>query len=166
METNTIFDLSSNNIMGEMPSSMESLRSLFLLNLSTNHLEGQVPASLSQMSTLEQLDLSKNNLSGMIPQDLSKLRELSYLDVSSNKLYGGTKKGTEFDSFNVASFQKNKCLCGNPLQTCKQMGKKKEEGNLSEGQGWLCHVSKHVSLIALRLGIGIRFGGMVSVMTL
>jgi len=164
--TNTIFDLSSNNIIGEIPSSMESLRSLRLLNLSGNHLEGQIPASLSQISTLEQLDLSKNNLSGIIPQDLSKLMELSYLDVSNNKLCGRIPKGTQFDTFNMASFQKNKCLCGNPLPTCTQMGKNKEEGSFSEGLGWLSHVSEHLSLIALGLGIGIGFGGMVSVMTL
>ena len=64
--TNIIFDLSCNNLTGEIPTSIGSMRYLRLLNLSHNLLEGKIPASLSGVSTLEQLDLSNNNLNGAI----------------------------------------------------------------------------------------------------
>jgi hypothetical protein len=50
--TNTIFDLSSNNLNGEIPTNMGALRSLRLLNLSWNQFEGKIPVSLSEISTL------------------------------------------------------------------------------------------------------------------
>jgi hypothetical protein len=73
-------------------------------------LEGKIPASLSDISTLEQLDLAKNNLIGDIPQEFSKLSMLAIFYVSFNSLCGLIPSGTQFSTFNVASFQKNKCL--------------------------------------------------------
>ena len=121
----TIFDLSCNNIIGEIPASIGSMSNLWLLNLSWNQLEGQFPTSLSGISTLEQLDLANNNLSGPIPQDLSKISMLASFEVSSNNLCGPIPTGTQFSTFNVTSFQKNKCLCGLPLPPCKQNDKLK-----------------------------------------
>lgn len=63
LSTNTIFDLSSNNLIGEIPATIGRMSSLRLLNLSRNQLKGIIPASIGQISTLEQLDLSINNLS-------------------------------------------------------------------------------------------------------
>jgi EIX receptor 1/2 len=118
LQRNTIFDVSNNNLTGEIPTSMGSLNNMRLLNLSRNQLEGQIPASISEISTLEQLDLAKNNLSGWIPQELSKLTMLASLDISSNRLCGPIPIGTQFDTFSETSFQRNKCLCGYPLQAC------------------------------------------------
>jgi hypothetical protein len=167
LATNTILDLSSNNLMGQIPPSIGNLSSLRLLNLSRNHLEGKIPASLGEISTLEQLDLANNYLSGEIPQNLSILTMLAYLDVSSNTLCGIIPLGTQFDTFNVTSFQRNKCLCGFPLQTCKGKEKQAHEHTMGGvGQGLLSNVEEHVSLIALKLGVGFGFGGVVSVMIL
>jgi hypothetical protein len=164
---NTIFDLSNNNFIGEIPPSMGNLSNLRLLNLSGNHLEGKVPASLSEISTLEQLDLAKNNLSGEIPQKLSKLTKLASLNVSYNILCGHIPQGTQFDTFNTTSFQGNKCLCDYPLHPCEKAKNNEERGleacvNASKGHGWLDRVDEHVSLIALGLGIGIGFNGVVT----
>jgi hypothetical protein len=111
--------------------------------------------------------LSKNNLSGEIPQELSKLTKLASLDVSFNRLCGRIPKGTQLDTFNIASFKRNKCLCGYPLQACNETkkNKKKEDGaptNVSKDWGWLNRVDEHISLIALGLGVGIGFGGIVT----
>lgn len=167
--TNTIFDLSNNNLIGQIPTSIWTLSSLRLLNLSGNHLEGPIPASFSNISTLEQLDLSKNNLSGKIPNELSKLYSLVVLNVSSNNLCGPILGGTQFSTFNAAKFQRNKCLYGCPLDSCS--GKEnlvRECGNCSGIShiikvGWLERLDEKMSLMALGIGFGIGIWGVVGV---
>ena len=102
---------------------------LRLLNLSWNQLEGKIPASLSAISTLEQLDLAKNKLSGPIPEGLSKLHELALLNVSSNILCGKILRGTQFSTFDVSSFQKNKCLWSCPLDSCNEIKRQTTKGD-------------------------------------
>ena len=138
-----------------------------LLNLSGNELKGIIPKSLSEIPTLEQLDLSKNNLSGMIPRERSILTKMAYLETSWNRLCGRIPGGTQLDTFGKSSFEKNKCLCGYPLQSCKEnLNNSAMKGNRSTGQGWLSLLDEHVSLIALGLGFGIGFSGVVSTMIL
>lgn len=116
---------------------------------------------------MEQLDLGKNNFSGEIPQELSHLTMLAYLDVSSNALCGKIPRGTQFSTFNVTSFQRNKCLCSFPLPTCKEEEKQTLKSTIGRvSQSWSSQVKKHISLIALKFGIGIGFGGVMSVMIL
>ena len=62
--TNMVFDLSQNNLTGEIPLSIGHMNSLRLLNLSGNRLEGKIPACLGEISTLEELTLGKNKLHG------------------------------------------------------------------------------------------------------
>lgn len=179
METNTILDLSNNNLNGEIPTSIGNLSSLRLLNLSGNQLGWKIPPSLGEISTLEQLDLSKNNLSGEIPGELSTLSKLAVLNVSSNKLCGRIPKGSQLDTFGVTSFQKNKCICcdlfrpcneDNQLQPCNSTCnwlhpcKEKEIKNSVSKRGWLSRVDEKISLIALGLGLGIGFGGVITLM--
>lgn len=165
---NLIFDLSQNNLTGEIPNSIGSMKSLRLLNLSGNQLEGRIPASLSEIPTLEELDLAKNKLHGEIPQGLSKLSFLASLNVSSNNLCGPIPTGTQFSTFSNTSFQKNKCLCGFPLPQCNQKDKSKKRMAKDNGSGrnvktdWLSRVNEEVSLIALEIGMGIGFGAVVA----
>jgi Leucine-rich repeat (LRR) protein len=168
LPTNIILDLSSNNLTGKIPASIGRMSHLRLLNLSRNQLEGRIPTSLSGISTLEQLDLAKNNLSGPIPEELSKLHELVVLDVSSNNLCGRIPTGTQFSTFNVSSFQNNKCLWGCPLDSCNEnerQARKCDNATKSSNVrvGWLSHVDENMSLIALGLGMGIGFGGVVAI---
>jgi hypothetical protein len=165
--TNTILDLSMNNLMGEIPVSIGSMIGLRLLNLSGNQLQGKIPACLGEISYLEELDLATNKLWGAIPQELSKLSMLASFNVSSNSLCGPIPKGTQFDTFDETSFQMNKCLCGFPLPPCNEMDKPKKTKVKGSGsrsnikRGWLYCIDEKVSLIALGMGIGIGFGGVV-----
>jgi hypothetical protein len=167
-DTDMIFDLSQNNITGEIPVSIGSMKSLRLLNLSGNQLEGKIPACLGEIITLEGLDLAKNKLHGEIPQELSKLSMLASLNVSSNNLCGPIPRGTQFYTFTETSFQRNKCLCGLSLPPCKQTDKSnktmaRDTGSESNVKpGWLSRVNEKVSLIALGMGVGIGFGGVVA----
>ena len=163
---NTIFDLSQNNLTREIPLNIGSMNSLWLLNLSWNQLEGEIPGCLGEISTLEELILVKNQLHGEIPQELSKLSMLASLNVSNNNLCGKIPTCTQFYTFNMTSFQKNKCLCGFPLQPCKQKDRPVATANGSGSNvktRWLSHINKKLSLIAMVLGVGIGFGGVVAI---
>lgn len=160
LPTNTIFDLSNNNLVGEIPTSIGALRSLRLLNLSGNQLDGLIPVSLGNIPMLEQLDLAKNNLSGQIPKELSKLYELVVFDVSSNNLCGPIPKGTQYSTFGASSFQRNKCLYGCPLDSCIDKESSLREGDNNSNNdnvkvGWLNKVDEKMSLMALGIGTGI-----------
>ena len=159
----TIFDLSCNNLIGEIPPSIGSMSGLWLLNLSQNHLEGEIPANLGQISTLEELDMENNNLSGTITQELSMLHKLSILDVSSNNLCGKIPTGTQFSTFNVTSFQNNKCLWGCTLDSCSENERPTRKTNgLNKSSnvkvGWLNQVKENISLVALDIGMGLDLG--------
>ena len=167
LPTNTLFDLSNNNLRGDIPASIGNMSSLRWLNLSGNQLEGSIPTSLSSISTLEVLDLSKNNFTGSIPEELSKLHFLHKLDVSSNSLCGPIPTGTQFSTFDASAFRRNKCLQGCPLDPCSNQKRKSmgESNSTSKSNHvkvkWLSHVNEKMSLIALGIGLGIGFGGVV-----
>ncbi|CAA0821599.1 disease resistance family protein / LRR family protein [Striga hermonthica] len=61
------FDLSSNQLVGEIPLELTNLTDLIGLNLSHNHLRGQIPLKIGDMVSHESLDLSNNYLFGTIP---------------------------------------------------------------------------------------------------
>nr|XP_034889413.1 receptor-like protein Cf-9 homolog [Populus alba] len=84
----TDLDLSSNNLSGQIPSSLGNLVLLTDLDLSSNNLSGQIPSSLGNLVQLTDLDISSNNLSGQIPSSLGNLTHLTSLDLSSNNLSG------------------------------------------------------------------------------
>ena len=93
------------------------------------------------------------------------------MDVSSNILYGEIPRGTQFSTFSVSSFLKNKCLWGFPLDSCNENGRQQRKcdntSNTSNVKvGWLSHMDENMSLVALGLGMGIGFGGVVSMFML
>lgn len=93
---------------------------------------------------------------------------LTSFDVSYNNLCGPIPTGTQFSTFNVTSFYKNECLCGLPLLTCKKNDKPKRtigggnSNNSNAKRGLLSYANEKVSLLALSLGLGIGFGGVVT----
>ena len=80
-------ELSANNLMGEIPSSIGSIRRLRTLDLSGNNLTGAIPPSIGSFLRLRTLDLSDNNLTGAIPSSTGSISALA-LDLSGNNLTG------------------------------------------------------------------------------
>ena len=75
-------DLSDNRLTGALPSQIQRLRNLRVLDASGNEMTG-VPAEVGQLSELQVLDLSDNNLTGL-PLELGNLRNLRRLDLRGN----------------------------------------------------------------------------------
>ncbi|XP_006599962.1 receptor-like protein EIX2 [Glycine max] len=124
-------DLSSNNLMGEIPKEVGYLLGLVSLNLSRNNLSGEILSQIGNLSSLESLDLSRNHISGRIPSSLSEIDDLGKLDLSHNSLSGRIPSGRHFETFEASSFEGNIDLCGEQLnKTCPGDGDQTTE----EGQ--------------------------------
>ncbi|KAI9073548.1 hypothetical protein K1719_044496 [Acacia pycnantha] len=111
-------DLSSNMLIGEIPSELMDLVGLVSLNISRNMFSGQIPANIGQLKSLDFLDLSRNHLSGHIPSVLSQIDRLSVMDLSYNNLSGEIPHGTQLQSFDPFAYMGNAHLCGAPLPKC------------------------------------------------
>lgn len=81
-------DLYSNNLVGMIPSEIDSLINLQGLSLNTNQLSGAIPPELGSLTNLQELSLNSNQLSGSIPPELGNLTNLQYLYLYSNQLAG------------------------------------------------------------------------------
>ncbi|KAG0585122.1 hypothetical protein KC19_3G260300 [Ceratodon purpureus] len=81
-----IFDVSNNNIQGNMPYQLPPL--VQKMNLGGNAITGYIPYSFQELTNLTDLDLSHNKLENGIPDLWTKLTSLQVLDLSFNKLRG------------------------------------------------------------------------------
>ncbi|MBV6646982.1 MAG: leucine-rich repeat domain-containing protein, partial [Cyclobacteriaceae bacterium] len=81
-------NLSYNNLVDSMPSSLGQLDALEELHLQGNLFMGGIPSSFGDMVNLRQLHFSDNNLSGTLPLELFNLTNLTDLDISSNNFFG------------------------------------------------------------------------------
>ncbi|KAK7818109.1 lrr receptor-like serine/threonine-protein kinase erl1 [Quercus suber] len=83
--------LSSNKLIGTIPSNIRKLKKLVLLDLEYNMLIGPIPFSLGYLTSLTYLSLGSNlinALSGSIPSSLGGLINLGVLNIHSNKIDG------------------------------------------------------------------------------
>ncbi|PKH53423.1 hypothetical protein CRG98_050333 [Punica granatum] len=71
-DTLTYLDLTDNNFIGEIPSSICQVGSLSYLHLSYNRLSGSIPRCFGNLSNLLKLDASINNFTGEIPSQFAK----------------------------------------------------------------------------------------------
>jgi hypothetical protein len=81
-------NLSMNNLAGALPSEIQQLSALTILELACNQLTGAIPAELGQLEALEGLHLCANQLSDAIPAELTKLPALNCLELNDNQLSG------------------------------------------------------------------------------
>ncbi|PIN04771.1 Non-specific serine/threonine protein kinase [Handroanthus impetiginosus] len=110
-----LIDLSSNNLVGKIPSNITKLVSLVGLNFSRNNLTGPLPPNIGQLKSLNFLDFSRNHLSGSIPSRLSDLSHLGVLNLSYNNLSGRIPQSSQALTFDESSYSGNSGLCGKPL---------------------------------------------------
>nr|GMC88334.1 receptor-like protein 12 isoform X1 [Ipomoea batatas] len=151
-------DLSSNQLIGNIPEELSSLKGLISLNLSKNHLIGKIFPTIYQLENLEVLDLSRNQLSGEIPIGLARLNYLAVLDLSSNFLSGKIPTGTQLQSFDVSSYAENIGLCGDPLPKCSAYIPPQNKNNdFQEGDNFLDR-GFYISMV---LGFSLCFWGIV-----
>ncbi|KAK6263713.1 hypothetical protein SCA6_019147 [Theobroma cacao] len=109
-------DLSCNNLIGQIPSTLGSLSSIHALNLSHNGLVGSIPTSFSNLAEVESLDLSCNHLSGNIPSELTSLKYLEVFNVARNSLSCKIPDTKQFSTFEESSYKENPLLCGLALK--------------------------------------------------
>ncbi len=80
--------LSGNNLNGDLPPRLGSLKYLRRLDLSNNSLAGGIPGALGNLTRLERLKLTGNRLSGAIPAELGNLVHLVDLYLDGNQFNG------------------------------------------------------------------------------
>ncbi|KAL5581348.1 hypothetical protein UlMin_013790 [Ulmus minor] len=129
-----IIDLSNNNLSGEIPVELTSLKQLGTLNLSMNQFTGKIPLEIGSIQELETLDLSRNKLSGSIPQSMSSLTFLNHLNLSYNNLTGEIPTTNQFLTLEDPTiYEGNAGLCGHPLAIdCPGSGEEKKNPGRDE----------------------------------
>lgn len=80
--------LSSNNLTGNIPTTIGSLTNLKHLDLSFNNLSNNIPSEFGNLTNLQDADLSVNQLSGSIPASIGNLVALDSLQLFYNSLSG------------------------------------------------------------------------------
>ncbi|CDP16553.1 unnamed protein product [Coffea canephora] len=87
----TAFSLMSNRLEGKIPiNQLSNLKKLELLNIYSNNLTGEISSSIGNLPSLITVVLSFNNLGGYLPKEMRLLKKLAILRLGGNKLSGFT----------------------------------------------------------------------------
>lgn len=78
-----VLNISNNNLSDALPSQIDNLKNLKVLNASNNNFTG-MPAEIGHLIQLEDIDFSNNNLSGL-PLELGNLKNLKKFNISGNE---------------------------------------------------------------------------------
>ncbi|XP_028777184.1 leucine-rich repeat receptor-like protein kinase PXC1 [Neltuma alba] len=113
-----ILYLSHNDVSGEFPSGIASLKHLLRLDLSDNNIHGPIPNQLSSSVHLLTLRLQNNVLSGQVSDLSVPLVNLPDVNFTNNELYGSLPDGM-LKKFGDRTFSGNEALCGSaPFPIC------------------------------------------------
>ncbi|KAK4275591.1 hypothetical protein QN277_018646 [Acacia crassicarpa] len=82
------FDISWNQLYGNIPHEIGNLSSLLMLNLSNNSFRSPIPPETCNLTTLYRLDLTTCKFTGQIPHEIGNLRNLKVLWLGYNSLSG------------------------------------------------------------------------------
>ncbi|MEJ2627286.1 MAG: T9SS type A sorting domain-containing protein [bacterium] len=82
----TDINLSSNNLVGTIPSDLGNLTNLTFLNLGNNQISNTIPSEIGSLMNLEKLYLYGNQFKGTIPPEIGNLAKLTHLNLSFNQL--------------------------------------------------------------------------------
>lgn len=88
-----ILDLYNNNVYGKLPESLKNMK-IESLVVSHNSLSGFLPDWLGELSTVTTLNLASNQLIGEIPDSIKNMQQLITLNLSNNQLFGNIDKFT------------------------------------------------------------------------
>ncbi|XP_047941418.1 receptor-like protein EIX2 [Salvia hispanica] len=82
------FDLSNNQLAGEVPNCWDKMTNLRYLNLANNGFLGEIPSSFGNLQELVALQMHGNGFSGELPFNLRLCQYLLMIDVGGNNLTG------------------------------------------------------------------------------
>lgn len=90
------FVVSKNQFSGDIPTSICTMTSLWIVDLSLNNLSGNIPQCMGHFSTsLTVVDLRMNKLHGPIPATFAKGNSLRYINLNGNELEGPLPRSLE-----------------------------------------------------------------------
>lgn len=84
----TGIQLSGNNLVGTIPTSIGDLTRMTLLRLQVNQLSGPLPSSIGNLTLLTSLAVNDNQLNGAIPSSIGNLTGLTILYLYTNRFTG------------------------------------------------------------------------------
>ncbi|KAI3773425.1 hypothetical protein L1987_47952 [Smallanthus sonchifolius] len=85
-----VLDLSYNNFVGSIPSTIKLLSSLEVISFDRNELNGSLPEDhgICELKNLHEMDISNNMFDGNLPECFNRLSSLKLFDISSNQFTG------------------------------------------------------------------------------
>ncbi|XP_048446526.1 receptor-like protein EIX1 [Pyrus x bretschneideri] len=80
--------LEANQLTGQLPSNIQNMTCLKVLNLGRNEFNSTIPEWLYSLNNLESLLLSRNALRGELSSSIGNLKSLRHFDLSCNSISG------------------------------------------------------------------------------
>ncbi|MFM2393734.1 MAG: hypothetical protein RLZZ546_1716 [Bacteroidota bacterium] len=116
-------NLGSNNLTGNIPSTITGVTKLNRINLYSNNLGPSLPSFLSSLQALEYVDLGDNNYTGTIPISLASLVNLRTLFLDNNTLSGSIPEAVGEGEISVLWLNNNNlsgCLPKSFITLCER----------------------------------------------